>query len=215
MKRIFDFILALVGLVISFPLWIIFGLAIWLEDRGPIFYFQERVGKDGRIFQGIKFRSMLVGAEKGVGPVQAREHDRRVTKVGKILRVTAMDELPQLWNIFKGQMSFVGPRALRPVEIDSPDQKPKSVWEFAGFKERCRVRPGLTGIAQILAPRDITRTEKFKYDIWYVKHQNFWLDIKIIIVSFLITFLGRWETRKERFKTLSKRFHSQIIKEIT
>lgn len=157
---------------------------------------------------------MVPDAEKKVGPVQAKEHDTRVTNIGRILRATAMDELPQLINILKGEMSFVGPRALRPIEIDSEDGQLRSVWEFGGFKERSLISPGLTGIAQVLAPRDISRSEKFKYDIWYAKNQNFWLDIKIIILSFLVTFMARWETRKERFKTLAKGLHSQIVKEV-
>lgn len=214
MKRIFDFLLALLGLFISLPLWFIFSLAIWLEDGWPIFYVQERVGKNGKIFKNIKFRSMVRYAEKKVGPVQAKEHDTRVTNIGRLFRATAMDELSGLINILRGDMSFVGPRALRPVEIDSKDGQLRSVWEFEGFKERSLIRPGLTGIAQVLAPRDISRSEKFKYDIWYVKNQNFWLDIKIIILSFLVTFMAKWETRKERFKTLTRGLHSRIVKEI-
>lgn len=215
MKRILDFSLALVGLFVSLPIWFIFGLAIWLEDRGPIFYFQERVGKDGKIFKGMKFRSMVSEAEELSGPIQAYEHDWRVTKLGRILRATAMDELPQLYNIIKGEMSFVGPRALRPFEIDGPDNKPKSIKEFEGFQQRCRISPGLTGIAQILAPRDISRQEKFKYDIWYIDNQNLWLDIKIIIFSFVITFMGKWETRKPRFKSLTKGLYCKVIRELT
>ena len=116
LKRPFDIALSFIGLVLSSPLWLLFGLLIWLQDRGPVFYGQERVGKNGRIFKALKFRSMIVDAEKGRGAVQAVENDPRVTKIGRILRATAMDELPQLWNIFKGDMSFVGPRALRPNE---------------------------------------------------------------------------------------------------
>ena len=155
-----------------------------------------------RVFKGIKFRSMIKGAERDVGPLQAKEDDARVTRLGRVLRATAMDELPQLWNILKGEMSFVGPRALRPIEIDTEDGLPKSVEEFAGFRERCLIRPGLTGIAQILAPRDISGQEKFRYDIWYLQHRNPWLDIRIILISFLITFRAKWETRKERFSAL-------------
>src|SRR3989338_6617851 len=188
LKRAFDFFLALFGLCLSSWLWLIIGLEILLESGLPIFYFQERVGKDGEVFKGIKFRSMIKGAERDVGPLQAKEDDARVTRLGRVLRATAMDELPQLWNILKGEMSFVGPRALRPIEIDTEDGLPKSVEEFAGFRERCLIRPGLTGIAQILAPRDISRQEKFRYDIWYLQHRNPWLDIRIILISFLITF---------------------------
>jgi lipopolysaccharide/colanic/teichoic acid biosynthesis glycosyltransferase len=98
-KRLFDIFLSSVGLVCSSPLWILFSLAIWLEDRGPLFYTQDRVGKNGRVFNALKFRSMIPDAEKHTGAVWATEHDPRVTRVGRILRATAMDELPQLWNI--------------------------------------------------------------------------------------------------------------------
>lgn len=214
MKRAFDFFLALIGLSISMPLWIIFGLAIWLEGGAPVFYAQERVGKDGRIFKGWKFRSMIKTAEAGGLPVQAKENDARITSIGRILRASAMDELPQLWNIFKGDMSFVGPRALRPAEVDSENETLQSVWEFKDFKERSTIRPGLTGVAQILAPRDIPRAKKFKYDIWYIKNQNFWLDIYIVIISFLISVMARWETRKDRFKNLARNFRIAADKEI-
>ena len=189
-------------------------MAIWLEDRNHIFYLQDRVGKEGMIFKGVKFRSMVFQAEKDLGPVQSCERDRRVTRLGRILRATAMDELPQLLNILKGQMSFAGPRALRPFEIDVPDDKPRDIRDFPGFRERCSIRPGLTGVAQILAPRDISRQEKFKYDIWYIHNQNLWLDMKIIIFSFLITFMGKWETRRPRFKSLTKGFRERVTKEI-
>src|SRR4030042_5007913 len=106
-KRLFDIFLSSIGIITSLPLWVIFPLAIKIEDREPIFYFQERVGKRGRIFRAIKFRSMIKDAEKHTGPVQAIEHHPRVPKVGRILRATAMDELPQLINILKGDMSFV------------------------------------------------------------------------------------------------------------
>lgn len=195
MKRIFDFLLALVGTTISLPLWIFLGFLVWLEDGLPVFYGQDRIGKDGRIFRSLKFRSMRYAAERDFGPIQAKEEDVRITKTGRVLRATALDELPQLWNILKGDMSFVGPRALRPVEKDADETESRGVWEFEGFGERSRVRPGLTGVAQILASRDISRLHKFKYDVWYVNNQSFWLDIKLIFISFIITFKAKWEHR--------------------
>lgn len=206
-KRIFDFLLSLFGIVISWPLWILCGFLIWLEDGGgPIFFVQERIGKGGIFFKSIKFRSMVRHIDKKDEFAQAGEHDKRVTGVGRFLRRTAMDELPQLINILKGEMSFVGPRPLRQFEIDNEDDRPRDVREFPGFRERIQVRPGLTGIAQILAPRDISRIEKFKYDIWYIKNQSFWLDSRIIAKSFLVSFMGRWETRRDKFKHLT-RYH--------
>jgi len=214
MKRIFDILLASFGLIFSLPLWFLFGLAVYFEDRGPVFYYQDRVGKKGKIFKIMKFRSMGIGAEEKAGPLQAKENDERVTKIGKILRVTAMDEMPQLLNIFKGDMSFVGPKALRPFEIDSNEITPKAIWDFEGFSERCKVKPGLTGIAQIFAPRDIPRNQKFKYDIWYIKNQNFFLDAYLIFLSFMITFKGKWESRQRKISILGERLKERIEKEI-
>lgn len=194
MKRIFDFSLALIGLFMSLPLWFIFGLAIWFEDRGPIFYFQERVGKDGKIFKSLKFRSMIPEAEKNLGPVQAMKNDPRSTKVGRILRATAMDELPQLVNILKGEMSFVGPRALRPMETEPTDaSRARDIFHIPGFEKRASIQPGLTGVAQVFASRNLPREEKFKYDLWYVDNISFWLDIRLIAKSILVTLKARWD----------------------
>jgi lipopolysaccharide/colanic/teichoic acid biosynthesis glycosyltransferase len=194
-KRIFDFCLACSGIIFSLPLWLIFGFLVWQADRGHIFYLQERVGKNSRIFKGIKFRSMQPDAEEGSGPVQAKDNDPRVTNIGRFLRKTAMDELPQLWNIFKGDMSFVGPRALRPKETELNDNsKIISIFEIPGFQRRASIKPGLTGAAQVFASRKLSRKYKFNYDLWYVDNMSFWLDIKLIIKSFLITFRAKWDT---------------------
>jgi len=211
MKRIFDFTLALAGIILSFPLWCALLLLIKIDDGGPIFYGQDRVGKDGIIFSSLKFRSMRVRAERESGPLQAQEDDERITGLGRIMRVTAMDELPQLWNIVTGEMSFVGPRALRPVEIDANEKEPRGIWEFEGYAERCKVMPGLTGIAQIVAPRDIPRNEKFRYDIWYIHNSSFFFDMWLVALSFLITFTGRWERRGDK---LSRRVLSDLAKSI-
>src|SRR5436305_1977873 len=118
MKRTFDILLAGIGLIVSAPLWPLIAAAIRIDSRGPVFYAQPRVGERGRTFMVLKFRSMIAEAERHVAPKQADADDPRITRVGRVLRATAMDELPQLWNIFRGDMSFVGPRALRPEEID-------------------------------------------------------------------------------------------------
>lgn len=199
LKRPFDIALSGFGIIISLPLWLVFGLIIWLEDRGSVFYKQERVGKNGRIFKALKFRSMVIGAEKDMIPVQAKENDPRVTKVGKFLRNTAMDELPQLVNIFKGDMSFVGPRALRPKEIElhgNPDEI--DLTKLPGFKRRHDVIPGLTGFAQIYLPRDAPNNKKFRYDLLYIKKRSFWWDLKLVFLSFWITFRGKWESRQKK-----------------
>jgi lipopolysaccharide/colanic/teichoic acid biosynthesis glycosyltransferase len=198
-KRAFDIALAGAGLVGSLPLWAIIAAAVKLEDGGPIFYAQERAGLNGRPFLALKFRSMRPDAEAAVGPVQATVDDPRVTRVGRALRATAMDELPQLWNIFRGDMSFVGPRALRPGEIEVVGQELIPLEAVPGYATRARVRPGLTGVAQIYAPRSVTRRSKFRYDLLYISRQSFWLDVRLILLSFWISFLGTWESSGRKY----------------
>jgi lipopolysaccharide/colanic/teichoic acid biosynthesis glycosyltransferase len=198
MKRAFDFILAAAGLILSAPLWGLIALAIISDDGLPVFFRQKRWGQGGRSFAALKFRSMGKGAAKERS-IQAGVDDPRITTIGRIMRACALDELPQLWNILTGDMSFVGPRALPMNEIqansseaDLPDEA------VPGFKERLAVRPGLTGIAQIYADRDTTRTRKFRYDLLYIHRQSFWLDLRLILMSFYISFLGRWEARGDK-----------------
>lgn len=192
MKRLFDILLSGFGLIGSAPLWLVFSIAIKLGDGGPIFYTQARVGKDGRIFKVYKFRSMIPDAEKHSGAVWATEHDPRVTNVGRILRATAMDELPQLWNIFIGDMSFVGPRSERPELVEQFAQRIKN------YRERFLVKPGLTGLAQVYGRYDSPPQHKLKYDLLYIKRQTFFLDLKLIFLSFWITFRGKWESREKK-----------------
>jgi lipopolysaccharide/colanic/teichoic acid biosynthesis glycosyltransferase len=200
LKRAFDVALAGAGLILSSPLWALFACAIKLEDGGPIVYAQERVGLNGRHFTALKFRSMRPNAEAHTGAVQAAEHDERVTRVGRVMRATAMDELPQLWNILRGDMSFVGPRALRPGEIEArADGRLERLEEIPGFAQRVSVRPGLTGLAQIYAPRDLPRRHKFRYDRVYARQHSFWLDLRLILLSFWISVLGTWEARGRKY----------------
>src|SRR5215470_1896315 len=197
LKRGFDLLLSGVGLVLSAPVWGIIALAVKLQDGGPVFFSQQRWGRHQSRFGVLKFRTMVPNASTAAVSVQATEHDPRVTTVGRILRATALDELPQLLNIWRGEMSFVGPRALpinerqgREEKGDVPDDK------IPGFHERLQVRPGLTGIAQIFAPRDVARRNKFRYDMLYIRRQSFWLDLKLVLLSFWITFRGAWERRE-------------------
>ena len=197
LKRFFDVTLATAGLVGSAPLWGLAALAIKLEDGGPIFFGQERWGQHGRRMRVLKFRTMIVNANPAGVTVQATKGDPRITRVGRVLRATAFDEIPQLLNIWKGEMSFVGPRVLpinerqgREEAGDVPDEK------IPGFHERLQVRPGLTGIAQIYAPRDVPRRHKFRYDLLYIRRQSFLLDLRLILLSFWITFRGAWERRE-------------------
>lgn len=199
MKRAFDLALSGIGLIVSAPLWAVFALAIKIEDGGPIFFPQQRVGLGGRAFQALKFRSMVPNADRIDGPKQASEHDPRITRIGRLLRATAMDELPQLWNIFVGDMSFVGPRPLMPGEIEvHGDGRLVRLEEIDGYARRHSIRPGLTGMAQIYASRDIPRAEKFRIDAVYADRASFWFDMKLIAISFWITFRGKWEERGKK-----------------
>jgi len=199
-KRALDVTLSGMGLLASAPLWPIIAAAIKLETPGPVLFAQGRVGERGRVFDALKFRSMVQDAERATGPLQATEHDPRVTRLGRILRASALDELPQLWNIFRGDMSFVGPRALRPEEIDLDSRGvPVPLRAIPGFEERVSVPPGLTGVAQIYAARDITRRQKFRFDRLYIRRQSFMLDVRLILLSFWITARGTWESRDRKF----------------
>ena len=199
-KRALDILLSGSGVLVSAPLWAVITAAIKLDTPGPVFYGQARVGEGGRIFRVLKFRSMITDAEKDVGPKPAEEYDPRVTRVGRVLRATAMDELPQLWNIFCGEMSFVGPRALRPEEIDVDTAgRPVPLEAIPGFAARTAIPPGLTGIAQIYARRDVSRRQKFRFDRLYVDRQSMLLDVRLILLSFWITARGSWEARERKF----------------
>lgn len=196
LKRPVDVFFSSLSLLLSAPLWVVISLSIKLDDRGSVFYGQERVGQGGRRFWSWKFRSMAPDSDERFGPLQAKAGDSRVTRVGRVLRATALDELPQLWNIFKGEMSFVGPRALVPEEIEVNGSSERIPLEkIRGYEARHQVRPGLTGVAQIYAPRDLPRRHKFKYDLLYIRRQGFWLDLKLIALSFWITLRGKWEYR--------------------
>lgn len=196
-KRLLDIALAATGLVLSAPFWIAIPLAIRLEDGGPVFFGQERVGRYGKLFRSWKFRSMRVHGEGGEGtesaaPRQATADDPRITRVGRAMRKTALDELPQLWNILRGDMSFVGPRALLPRERAVGGNGTVDLRELPGFEERHSVRPGLTGLAQARAARDISHRAKLRYDLLYVRRRTFWLDVRLIAESVWISLRGAW-----------------------
>jgi lipopolysaccharide/colanic/teichoic acid biosynthesis glycosyltransferase len=200
LKRAFDATLAAAGLLMSAPLWAIFAAAIKLEDGGPVFFRQDRVGLGGRTFDALKFRSMRPDAEAMTGALQATENDPRVTRTGRFMRATAMDELPQLWNILRGDMSFVGPRALRPGEIEAgANGRLTRLEDVPGFEHRIKVRPGLTGLAQVYAPRDVPRRQKFRYDRLYVDRRSWRLDLQLLLLSFWISLHGTWEARGRKY----------------
>jgi lipopolysaccharide/colanic/teichoic acid biosynthesis glycosyltransferase len=198
-KRLFDLAVSGAGLLVFSPIAVVIAAAIKLEDGGPVLFTQERVGRHGKVFLAYKFRSMIVDAEKNTGAVQATANDPRVTRVGRVLRATAFDELPQLLNILIGDMSVVGPRPLRPGEADTTaDGRLLPLDAIPGYEARHRVRPGLTGLAQVYAPRDLPRTGKFRYDLLYQRRAGFCLDMRLILQSFWITARGRWEDREPK-----------------
>ncbi len=192
LKRLFDIALSAAGLVLSSPSWALIALAIQWEDGDPVFYRQRRVGKDGREFTSLKFRSMVADSDATWGVVPAAANDCRVTQTGRLLRATAMDELPQLWNILRGDMSFVGPRP-EWVELVKKFRQ-----EIPSFDRRHAVRPGLTGLAQVYGHSEIPRRQKLRYDLLYIRKQSFWLDLRLILLSFLFTLTGKWEERGNR-----------------
>ena len=195
LKRLLDIVLSSAMLIGSSPIWLLVAIAIKAEDGGPVFYAQERWGRGGSIFNVRKFRTMIQNA----GLRQAERNDRRITRVGQFLRACGLDELPQLLNIWRGEMSFVGPRALAVGETLRDAQGHETTYEHVpGFWERLAVRPGLTGIATIYIPKDAPPRRKFRYDRVYVRRQSFMLDARLIALSFWISFRGKWETRERK-----------------
>ncbi|RME80955.1 MAG: sugar transferase [Planctomycetota bacterium] len=185
-KRIFDIGLSSFGIILFFIPALIFALAIVLEEWGPVFYVQDRVGKDGKIFRFYKFRTMRVNADD-LPPPENPEDDYRITKVGRFLRRTAMNELPQLINILKGDMSFVGPRP------DLPECVEKNSKELPRYHLRHKVRPGLTGLAQVYAKKNAPERQKLRWDLLYVEKCSLKLDIILICRSVVRTLKGKWE----------------------
>ena len=192
-KRACDILLSGIGLVISVPVWAISSIAVVMESGGPIFIAQERVGKGGKIFRILKFRTMDKRAHEESPTNHTGNREERITKVGKILRTTAMDELPQLLSIFLGDMSFVGPRPIHPEELGINGSKYRKLEEIPDFSKRCTIRPGLTGIAQVYKGKYDRLERKLKYDLLYLKKQCFMLDAKLVLLSFYVTLLGEWE----------------------
>jgi lipopolysaccharide/colanic/teichoic acid biosynthesis glycosyltransferase len=187
--------LALIGLTVLLPVCVAVALLIWLDDRGPVFVHQVRVGQFGIPFHVIKFRTMRPETSPRVHR-QATANDSRITRAGRLLRAMALDEIPQLLNVVRGDMSFVGPRALLPREIEvDPRSRYHRIEDVPNYHVRISVRPGLTGLAQIYAPRDISRQKKFKYDALYVRKMSLVLDLRLIAVSVFISLTGRWPRR--------------------
>jgi exopolysaccharide biosynthesis polyprenyl glycosylphosphotransferase len=173
-KRAFDLTLATLLGAVAAPVMIVVAGAVRLASGSPVIFRQARVGLDGKPFTILKFRTMHREAERGTGPVLACENDPRVTALGRLLRATRLDELPQLWNVLRGDMSFVGPRPERPEFVCQFEE------EIQGYRERFKVRPGLTGYAQVNGEYHTSATTKLKYDLAYMYNRSFWLDLKIL-----------------------------------
>ena len=179
-KRIIDVVIAGVGLLVLSPFILIISILIRCDSSGRAFYEQERVGKNGKIFMQYKFRTMVRDAEVSSGPVLAKKNDFRITRVGAILRPFRLDEIPQLWNVLRGDMSLVGPRPERPYFVE------KLKKEIPVYVERLQVRPGITGLAQVQSGYDILPKSKLRYDLLYVRKHSIMLDMEIILRTFIV-----------------------------
>lgn len=189
-KRLLDIVVSLVVIVLGLPFWLLIAMMIKLSSKGPVFYMQERVGKNGRVFRMVKFRSMAADAEKHSGPRWADKDDPRVTTIGRILRRMHLDEVPQFLNILEGSMSLVGPRPERPFFVE------KFIQEIPLYRRRLNVRPGLTGWAQVKHRYDASMEDvrqKLRFDLFYIENMSIRMDIKILIHTFfrMITAKGQ------------------------
>jgi len=187
LKRAFDIMLAAVGLLLSLPVWLLSIFVIWLEDPGPLIFVKNSVGRGGMNFHQYKLRTMVRGAEDSTGPVLASEKDDRVLGMGYLLRKTALDELPQLLNILKSEMSFVGPRPQRTVLVQG------YLREMPEYAQRHRVLPGLAGLAQVAGDYYLTPRQKLRFDRLYINYTSLGFDLKLIFLAFMITFWYRWQ----------------------
>ena len=185
-KRVFDLTVMVITHLIFLPVWPLFWvlvpLAIKLEDGGPVFYRQTRLGLNGKPFRIVKFRSMIRNAESRTGPVWADSEDQRITKVGRVLRKTHMDEIPQFINVIKGEMSLVGPRPERPFLAEQITS------EVPHFPRRLRVKPGITGLAQVRGKYATKPCHKLKYDLLYIDSMGPKADIKLILITSRVLF---------------------------
>lgn len=180
-KRLIDIIFSVTGLIFLSPFLLLTMVSIKIDDQGPVFFRQQRVGKDGLLFRIIKFRTMVVNAEKMGAGVFIERNDPRITKVGKLLRYMSLDELPQLFNVIKGEMSLVGPRPTLLYQVERYDERQK---------QRLNMKPGITGWAQINGRNELSWPEKIELDLWYVNNWKLGLDFKILWKTMLIVFSG-------------------------
>ena len=184
MRRVFDVVGAAVGLAVAAPVIALAGVAIKLEDRGPVFYRQRRVGLGGRDFDLVKLRTMVVGAERQGAGWAVNRGDPRITRVGRVVRRLSLDELPQLWNVLRGDMSLIGPRPTLRYQVEryTPRQR-----------RRLDVKPGITGWAQVHGRASLPWDERIELDVWYVENRSPWLDVKILARTPLALFSGTYK----------------------
>jgi lipopolysaccharide/colanic/teichoic acid biosynthesis glycosyltransferase len=181
LKRIIDVVISGIGLIILFPIFVIIGILIKLDSKGSVFFRQKRVGKDGKIFIAYKLRTMVDNAEKiGLG-YEIEKNDFRITRVGKYLR-WGIDELPQLFNVLKGEMSLVGPRPALPHQVEKYSENER---------RRLEVKPGITGWALVNGRNRLSWPERIKLDVWYVDHWSLWLDLKILFKTVWVVVFTR------------------------
>jgi lipopolysaccharide/colanic/teichoic acid biosynthesis glycosyltransferase len=183
-NRALDIAIAGTGLIVSSPLVALGALAVKLEDRGPVLYKQVRVGKDGSDFELLKLRTMIVGAEKQGAGYAVDKGDSRITKAGRVLRRLSLDELPQLWNVVRGDMSIIGPRPTLRYQVDAYSEEQL---------HRLDVKPGITGWAQIHGRAQLPGAERIELDLWYVRHHNWKTDLLILLRTPLALFGGTYK----------------------
>ncbi len=187
-KRLLDIALSLIGLILAAPILAVAAVLIRLNSRGGVFYFQERVGQHGKPFTLIKLRTMISDAEKETGPVWTTSNDPRVDRLGKVLRLTRVDEIPQMWNVLRGDMSFVGPRPERQFFIRELQE------EIPFYIQRLAVKPGLTGWAQVRFHYAASKEQtliKLQHDLYYIKHLSVVLDLIIVLDTIRVVILGK------------------------
>lgn len=180
-KRLVDILVSLFVVVALLPVWVLIALLIKLTSEGPIFFLQDRPGKDKKIFKVFKFRTMRPGSEKMVKGVEVMADDDRVTAIGKFLRRSKLDEIPQCLNVLRGEMSLIGPRPERVASLEDYDDE---------ISKRLNMLPGMTGLAQVSGNIYLDLSERYKLDVYYVEHYSLWLDIKILIRTVGVVLLG-------------------------
>ncbi|WP_350342388.1 sugar transferase [Proteinivorax tanatarense] len=180
-KRLIDIVLSLIVIVVFLPIWIIVAILIKITSKGPIFFLQDRPGQHKKIFKVYKFRTMKPGSDKMVKGQEVMKDDDRVTSIGKFLRRTKIDEIPQTLNVLKGEMSLVGPRPERIASLEEYDDK---------ISKRLNMKPGMTGLAQVSGNIYLGLQERYKFDIYYVEHFSIWLDVKIIFRTVGVVLFG-------------------------